>query len=105
NDLFPRKITSLSGSPKNILHISTNVSTYGGPPRLIRRWIEQDTERSHSLALIRQAPDEVPKSIKDAVFNSQGKIYTLNDKLGGVIARAKRLRECASTADIVVLHT
>jgi glycosyltransferase involved in cell wall biosynthesis len=105
NDLFPRKISSLPGSPKNILHISTNVSTYGGPPRLIRRWIEQDTERSHSLALIRQAPDEVPKSIKDAVFNSQGKIYTLNNKLGGVIARAKRLRECASTADIVVLHT
>jgi glycosyltransferase involved in cell wall biosynthesis len=103
-NLFPRKITSLPGSPKNILHICTNVSTYGGPPRLIRRWIQQDTERSHSLALIRQAPEEVPKSIKDAVFNSQGKIYILNNKLGGVIAIAKRLRKCASTADIVVLH-
>lgn len=104
-NLFPKKITSLPGSPKNILHISTNVSTYGGPPRFIRRWIQQDTERSHSLALIQQAPDEVPKSIRDAVFNSQGKIYTLNDQPGGVITRAKRLRKCASTADIVVLHT
>ena len=69
------------------------------------RWIGQDNLHSHSVALTRQAPKEVPKNLRDAVSRCQGKIYILNGRIGGIISRAKRLRECAAAADIVVLHT
>jgi glycosyltransferase involved in cell wall biosynthesis len=76
----------------------------GGHSRMLCRWIQQDTERSHSLALTRQAPNKVPKTLKDAVNNSHGNIYVLNERIGSIVSWAKRLREIAATADIVVLH-
>ncbi|BAZ47949.1 group 1 glycosyl transferase [Nostoc sp. NIES-4103] len=102
--LKPQEIPVLPDNPKNILHVSTNVSTYSGIPRLIRRWIQQDTQRSYSLALTNQAPNEVPKILKEAVLDSHGSIYVLNERTSSVVARAKKLREIAATADIVVLH-
>lgn len=101
--LYKRRL--LSDNPKNILHVSSITSTYGGIPRLIWRWIQQDGLRSHSVALTKHAPNEVPRNLKDAVSQRQGKIYLLNQKPGGLITRAKRLRECAASADVVVLHT
>lgn len=101
----PTPEPSLSKRPKNILHVSTNISSpFGGIPRFIRRWIQQDTQRSHSLALTKQAPNEVPQILRDLVSNSHGKIFLLNETIGGFISRAKRLRKIAATADIVVLH-
>lgn len=103
--LAPTPEPSLSKRPKNILHVSTNISSpFGGIPRFIRRWIQQDTQRSHSLALTKQAPNEVPQILRDLVSNSHGKIFLLNETIGGFISRAKRLRKIAATADIVVLH-
>lgn len=101
---FPRNSSVPAESPRNILHVSTNVSTYSGIPRLIRRWIQQDTQRSYSLALTTQAPDEIPKTLRDAVLNSRGKIHVLNERINTVVARAKKLREIAANADVVVLH-
>ena len=90
---------------KKILHVSTNISGIGGISRLMGRWIEQDQERSHSVALTRQVAKNIPQSIKDSVKQNGGKIYLLNEQLGGIISRAKRLRKCAADADLVVLHT
>jgi glycosyltransferase involved in cell wall biosynthesis len=100
-----RRDTASPGTVKNILHVSTHLSSIGGIPRLLWRWIKQDSLRSHSVALTRQAPNKVPKNLSDAVSSTQGKIYVLNECSGGIISRAKRLRECAAAADIVVLHT
>lgn len=105
NKRYPRKETASPGAAKNILHVSTHVSSIGGISRLMWRWIEQDNRRSHSVALTRQALNQVPENLRDAVLRSQGKIYVLNSSVGGIISRAKRLRECAATADIIVLHT
>jgi glycosyltransferase involved in cell wall biosynthesis len=103
---YHSKSTSLSGKPKKILHVSTNISSpFGGIPRLLRRWIQQDTERSHSVALTGQIPLPVPKMLRDTVLNSHGKIYLLDVENGGVVSTAKRLRQYAAMADMVVLHT
>ncbi|AKG23975.1 glycosyltransferase family 4 protein [Calothrix sp. 336/3] len=100
------KSTLFSGEPKKILHVSTNISSpFGGIPRLLRRWIQQDTERSHSVVLTGQIPLPVPKILRDTVINSHGKIYLLDMEKGGVVSTAKRLRQYAAMADIVVLHT
>ncbi|BAY31545.1 family 2 glycosyl transferase [Nostoc carneum NIES-2107] len=89
----------------NILHIATSVEPVGGLSKMLGRWIRQDTERSHSLALTRQLQTvEEPKFLIDAVRNSGGKIYKLDEVIGSLTARAQRLSKIAATADMVVLH-
>jgi glycosyltransferase involved in cell wall biosynthesis len=92
---------SSPGTSRNVLHVVTFVRGIGGHTRLIWRWIQQDSERSHSLVLMRQSTEWAPKILKDAVLNSQGKLYDLN---GSFVSRAKQLRKIATEADIVVLH-
>ncbi|BAY94738.1 MULTISPECIES: glycosyltransferase [unclassified Tolypothrix] len=96
---------SLPGQPKNILHVASNIAEpFSGIPRLLRRWIQQDSDRSHSLVLTQQSPRNVPKICQEAVSKSNGKIYLLNGCIGGFVSRAKRLREIAASADVVVVH-
>jgi glycosyltransferase involved in cell wall biosynthesis len=91
---------------KHVLHVATSSKSIGGLSRMIWRWIQQDTERSHSLVLTRQEAAEIPYLLRKAVSDSHGKIYVLNEKLGDfeLIAQAKLLREIAATADLVILH-
>jgi glycosyltransferase involved in cell wall biosynthesis len=97
---------SLHKTPKHILHVATWVKSIGGHSRMIGRWIQQDTENSHSLVLTRQDATEIPHLLREAVRKSNGKMYILNGKIGDfeLIALAKRLREIAALADLVVLH-
>jgi glycosyltransferase involved in cell wall biosynthesis len=97
---------SLRKSPKHILHVATSVMSIGGHSRMIWRWIQQDAERSHSLVLTRQGAAEIPHLLREAVNNSHGQIYVLNENIGDfeLIAQAKRLREIAAKADLVILH-
>jgi glycosyltransferase involved in cell wall biosynthesis len=104
NDLPAYPTASLPVLPKHVLHVSTNVSTFSGIPRLIRRWIQQDVSRSYSLALTTQAPDPIPKILEEAVIGSGGKIYVLNEKADGVVSRAQQLQTIAAGMDMVVLH-
>ncbi|PSB47943.1 glycosyl transferase family 1 [Cyanosarcina cf. burmensis CCALA 770] len=103
-DVTLNKNFSCNKAPRNILHVSTAVMGIGGHSRMLWRWIGQDTERSHSLVLTRQGLHEVPKFLKDAVNNSQGRIYVLDKSIGNLVSWAKRLREIAASADLVVLH-
>jgi glycosyltransferase involved in cell wall biosynthesis len=99
------KNNSVSGQPKNILHVATNIAEpFSGIPRLLRRWIQQDSGRSHSLVLTQQSPRNVPEICQEAVNKSNGKIYLLNGCIGGFVSRAKRLREIAASVDVVVVH-
>jgi glycosyltransferase involved in cell wall biosynthesis len=99
-----RSVPRSKHSPQKILHVSPAVASIGGHSRLIWRWIQQDVERSHSLVLTRQPRREVPAALRDAVKNSGGEVYKLNETVGGLVAWATRLREIAATADLVVLH-
>jgi glycosyltransferase involved in cell wall biosynthesis len=100
------QIPSLPKTPKHVLHVATSVKSIGGHSRMIGRWIQQDIERSHSLVLTRQDAAEIPQLLREAVNDSNGKIYVLNERIGDfeLIAQAKRLREIAATVDLVVLH-
>jgi hypothetical protein len=95
----------LQETPKYILHVASSVQSIGGLSRMIWRWIQQDSDRSHSLVLTRQpGGKDVPKILRDSVINSGGKIYKLNETIGSLIAWARRLREIAAVADLVILH-
>jgi hypothetical protein len=99
------KNTSLQKTPKNVLHVATSVKGIGGHSRMIWRWIQQDTQRSHSVVLTRQEPLKVPRMLTDVVTNSHGSVCVLNNTIGSLVSWAKRLREIAASADVVVLHT
>jgi glycosyltransferase involved in cell wall biosynthesis len=100
---YLRKSSSLPGKPKKILHVVTSVPPIAGHSRMVWRWIQQDSDRCHSLVLTRQRK-EVPKILTDAVNSSGGKIYKLNETIGSIVSWAKRLREIAAEADMVMLH-
>jgi glycosyltransferase involved in cell wall biosynthesis len=91
-------------SPRQILHVASSVMGIGGHSRMLWRWIAQDSQSCHSLALTRQFPAAVPQVLADAIGNSGGKIHTINKNFGGLIAWARQLRSIAATADLVVLH-
>jgi len=99
-----RKRISLPGKVNRILHVATSVHSVGGHSRMIERWIQQDDQRSHSLVLTQQPSVLVPKTIKDAVLKTHGNIYSLTETIGDTVSWAKRLRQIALSADVVVLH-
>ncbi|MDV2995717.1 MAG: hypothetical protein N4J56_005371 [Chroococcidiopsis sp. SAG 2025] len=103
-DVTLNKNSSCNKAPRNILHVSTAVMGVGGHSRMLWRWIGQDTERSHSLVLTRQGLHEIPQFLSDAVNNSHGRIYALDKSIGNLVSWAKKLREIAASADLVVLH-
>lgn len=95
-----------SKMPKHVLHVATAVRGIGGLTRMIWRWITQDRERIHSLVLTRQDAAKIPEALKEAIAQSQGKIYVLNERFNdfNLIAQAQWLREIAATVDLVILH-
>jgi glycosyltransferase involved in cell wall biosynthesis len=92
---------------KHVLHVATSVKGIGGLTKMMWRWMQQDKDRCHSLAITQQDWAEVPQILRDTIAERHGQIYILNDSIGEFdsIAKAKRLREIAAAADWVVLHT
>jgi glycosyltransferase involved in cell wall biosynthesis len=104
-DSYSRERNSSFGKVKSILHVSTHAGHIGGISRLLLRWIQQDSEHSHSIALTKQGISQVPSNFRDMVSRRKGSIYVLDEKTNSITSIAKRLYECSINADIVVLHT
>ena len=88
-----------------ILHVSTHANDISGISRLLQRWIQQDSERSHSVAFTKQGDLEIPSKLKDIVLGSEGSIHVLDDETDSITTIAQRLHEYSVGADIVVIHT
>lgn len=100
-----REKTASPEKAKKILHVSTHVSHIGGISRLLQRWIQQDSERYHSIALTKQGNLPVPSILQDVVSRSKGNVYLLDEGVDRLTAIAQRLYKCSIDADIVVIHT
>lgn len=105
NSSYLKKNSFSAGIPQKVLHVATSMLTIGGHSRNLWRWVQQDPDRTHCLILTRQAPDQVPKSLQDAIVNSGGSVYVLNQTIGSIISWARQLRKIAADFDLVVLHT
>lgn len=90
--------------PSKILHVATVVLPIGGHSRMLWRWIEEDSGRTHSVALTRQVGNPIPQPIRAAVSRSSGTIYRINEVRGSLLHWASRLRAIAADADMVILH-
>jgi glycosyltransferase involved in cell wall biosynthesis len=91
------------GRPRRILHVATYVQEVGGLSRMLWRWINEDREGIHSLALVRQRK-ALPRQIVEAVRRSGGRIHNLSQGPDSLLDLARRLRVAASGVDLVVLH-
>jgi hypothetical protein len=87
---------------QRVLHIATEVSAMGGHGAMLRRWIESDPNRIHSIALTQQvgAP---PQALSVASAATGGSIVSLSAR-PGLVAAVEALRAAAVENDIIVLH-
>jgi hypothetical protein len=97
-------VRDYKAAPRNILHVLTEAFSTGGHTRFVWRWIAQDVDRCHSVALTRQGDRNVPEALRGAVQSAGGRIHFLDRRPGGVLSRAHRLRVLASAFDHIVLH-
>lgn len=97
-------LASRPATHKRVLHVTGEVSSVGGLANMLRRWIECDPSRTHSVALTQQRNAVAPALI-DAVKAAGGGIHRINREPGGLIGSARALRRLALEHDIVVLHT
>jgi glycosyltransferase involved in cell wall biosynthesis len=88
--------------PRHVLHVASHVWGIDGLNRHLRRWIESDAGRVHSLAVTWHDAARVPADIAAAVAGRGGRLTCL-DALP-TAARARALRRLALDADTVVLH-
>ena len=99
----PIKITKGNGR-RAILHVATCVTEVGGHTRLLRGWIENDPDSCHSLLVIDQGNNRIPRGLCESVQRSGGFCIAL-PSVSDRLLKAKWLREISQqTVDLVVSH-
>jgi glycosyltransferase involved in cell wall biosynthesis len=92
------------GCRRRVLHVVTTAYQTGGHTRLIRNFIKNDFDSHHSLIVTRQAEDEIPEWLSDAVRESGGSV-TILPSTADVLSRARSLRSAIrADADVIILH-
>ena len=99
-----RASTATTSNINKVLHITSMVSGLAGLQNLLRRWIELDRGRCHSVAVSQPSMNLAPEGLKDLVASSGGSIEFIGDTYGGIVPRAQRIRNLAMEADLIVLH-
>lgn len=67
------RTSSHQGRPR-VLHVLTQAQALGGHTRLVWRWMMEDRNRSHSLALTAQAGIPIPSELANATVAAGGRI-------------------------------
>jgi hypothetical protein len=86
-----------------VLHVVSSVYSIGGHTKLCRRWIELDTDRRPTVALLRQE-GEVPDELLASVAARRGWLVDLTRERAGLATQARVLANLAAEHDVVVLH-
>lgn len=94
------------GGRLNVLHVATQVYQTGGPTQAIASWIEQDRFHRHSLLLTRQGAVPLPSKLVALVSAFRCQVVDGGGwPANSLMRRASALRELASHADVVLLHS
>ena len=93
-----------TGARRRVLHVASRILEIGGHTRMLHHWVRNDQSSSHSLVLVDQGDDPIPKWMFEAVRSSGGNLQVLPQG-SGLCQKAQWLREIARrNADLVVLH-
>ncbi|HMP84857.1 MAG TPA: hypothetical protein PKA41_19360, partial [Verrucomicrobiota bacterium] len=98
-----REKTSITDRKPTWLHVITEALPHGGHTVIASRWMHDDPDGTHSVALLAQKRP-VPPELLTAVTESGGQVHQA-DANASFLGRADWLRKLAfETADYVVLH-
>ena len=94
---------------RHVLHVLTYGRPVGGDTRYVWRWIQEERDSFHSVAITSQADIrrtfEVPSVLREAARASGGEVRLLGAPTSDPLAQARELMELGDQADVVVLHT
>jgi hypothetical protein len=90
--------------PAHVLHVVTQLYQTGGPTQAIACWLEQDGDRRHTVCVTRQGAPPVPDKILSRL-NVPSDLLRLDTGRGGLMGRATALRDAATRADVIILHS
>lgn len=86
-----------------VLHVMTRAYGSGGHTRVVERWISHSRkEERHSVVILNQGQEAIPKWLYVAVEGHNGEIVRLEE--ADVFRRANQLRQIASKYERIVLH-
>jgi glycosyltransferase involved in cell wall biosynthesis len=92
------------GSIQDVLHVMTKTPFPGGHTSWVRRWVEKDAARTHSLVVTEESVDDVASDLRSAIALSGGEVLGL-DKLGDPVAGAAVVRRMSGEHDAVIVST
>ncbi len=99
----PSYLPEALGPRVDIGHVVTQVYESGGSTQGLTSWLEQDRSRTHTVILTRQGTNHVPAKLL-ATIRSPGTLVRVDQRPGGLLARAAALRAAVARCGIVLLH-
>jgi hypothetical protein len=97
-----------NGSSRKILHILSYAQPIGGDTRFAWRWIQEDRNNRHFVAITSQADIEgkydFPEFLKKAAESTGGSLRTLDTPTSKPMEQARELRVLCQEMDLVALH-
>jgi glycosyltransferase involved in cell wall biosynthesis len=91
-------------TPLRVLHVATRVLSVGGHSRMIHRWISEDRDNRHSMALTCQDRGDIPVWLTEALDSAGDAILALGETAPARERAAALRRHAHASADVVVLH-
>jgi glycosyltransferase involved in cell wall biosynthesis len=85
---------------QRVLHVLSETAEIGGHTRFVRRWVQNDPGRIHSVVLTRQSVRDIPGDLDEAVRATSGEISDLTE-LRDPLDGAEQLRSLAGDFDFV----
>ena len=93
---------------RNVLHVLSYGRPVGGDSRFVWRWMQEDRNSRHSVAITTQADIkdtfDVPELLRESAENSGGFLRTLSAPTSNPLEQARELRALCQQMDIVALH-
>lgn len=96
------------GDSLAILHVLSHARPIGGDTRFVWRWIQEDFNNKHCIAITSQKDVEcvydVPQALKEAAEGSGGYVRVMKAPTSRPLDQALELRALCQQVDLVVLH-
>jgi hypothetical protein len=93
---------------RNVLHVLSYGRPVGGDSRFVWRWMQEDRNSRHSVAITTQADIkdtfDVPELLRQSAESSGGFLRTLSAPTSNPLEQARELRALCQQMDIVALH-
>lgn len=89
---------------RSTLHVATQAYETGGSTQSIVAWTDELADRSHRLAVTRQATVPLPRKVADRLGDRVA-LSRLDTRPGTLLDRAARLRRLAARSDLVLVSS